>query len=49
MAYLFCLIEIISMLMTAFIGTCFYVAGFFIALLFVTIRWLFRTIREAIA
>ena len=49
MKYLFCLIELISMLMTAFIGTCFYVAGFFIALLYVAVRWLFRTVREVVA
>ena len=46
MTYLFCFIELISMLMTAFIGTLFYAAGFIIAILYVAARWLFRTAKE---
>ena len=49
MKYLFCLIELISMLMTAFIGTVFYMAGFIIALIYVAARWICRTVKEAAA
>ena len=45
MRYLFWLIELFSMLATAFIGTCFYVGGFIIALLYVAIRYVYRSIR----
>ena len=49
MAYLFCFIELISMLMTAFIGTLFYAGGFLAALLYVAVRWLFHFVKEASA
>ena len=49
MKYLFCLIELVSMLMTAFIGTLFYAAGFLLALLYVAVRWIFRTAKEVTA
>jgi len=49
MHYLFWLVELFSMLMTAFIGTVFYAGGFFLALLYVAIRWLYRTVKGAAA
>ena len=49
MHYLFWLVELFSMLMTAFIGSIFYVAGFIIALLYVAIRWLYRCVKGATA
>ena len=49
MKYLFWIIELISMLMTAFIGTLFYAAGFVIAVIYVAARWIYRTVKEATA
>lgn len=49
MKYLFCIIELFSMLMTAFIGTVFYAGGFLLALFYVAIRWLYRTAKGAAA
>lgn len=42
---LFCIIELFSMLMTAFIGTCFYVGGFLFSLLYVFIRYVYRSVK----
>lgn len=49
MNYLFWIVELFSMLMTAFIGTIFYVAGFVIALVYVAVRWLYHFAKEAAA
>lgn len=49
MRYLFWLVELFSMLMTAFIGTVFYVAGFVAALVYVAVRWLYHFAKEATA
>ena len=49
MKYLFCLIELISMLMTAVIGTLFYAAGFILAILYQAARWTYWTIRRVTA
>ena len=45
MRILYCLIEVFSMLATAFIGTCFYVGGFMIALIFAAIRYIYRSLK----
>lgn len=45
MHYLFWLIELFSMLMTAFIGTCCYIGGFVIAVIYVCIRWIYRNMK----
>lgn len=46
MHYLFWLVELFSMLMTAFIGACFYVGGFILALIYVFLRWIYRSIKK---
>lgn len=46
---LFWIVELFSMLMTAFIGSVLYVAGFVIALVYVAIRWLYHFAKEAAA
>jgi len=47
MHYLFWIVELFSMLMTAFIGACFYVGGFILALIFIFLRWIYRSVKGA--
>lgn len=46
MNYLFWIVELFSMLMTAFIGTIFYVGGFILALIYVFLRWIYRSVKK---
>lgn len=43
--YLFYFVEIFSMVMTAFLGSVFYLGGFFIAVIYRLIRGIYRTIK----
>lgn len=42
---LFCIVELFSMCMTAFLGTLFYLAGFIIAITYKLIRYVYRTLK----
>ena len=43
--FLFCIVELFSMFMTAFLGTLFYLAGFIIAITYKLIRYVYRTLK----
>lgn len=43
--YLFCFVEIFSMIMTAFLGSVFYLGGFFIAVIYRLIRSIYRAVK----